>query len=84
MRTTFPQRDKGVRQHAEGLEETFATLRRYDTKLNREKCVFWVTSRKFLGYMVTRMGIEANPEKIKVVPKMAPRSPSKESKSEGT
>lgn len=36
-------------------------------KLNPAKCTFDVKGGKFLGYMVTKRGIEANPHKIKVV-----------------
>ena len=34
---------------------------------NPTKCVFGVTSGKFLGYIVTKRGIKANPEQIKLV-----------------
>jgi hypothetical protein len=44
-------------------------------KLNSAKCAFGVSSSKFLGFVVSRCGIEANPEKIQVVLDMqAPRS----------
>src|SRR3954470_10224949 len=36
-------------------------------KLNPQKCVFGVGSCKFLGFMITNRGIEANPEKIKAI-----------------
>ncbi|GMH03832.1 hypothetical protein Nepgr_005671 [Nepenthes gracilis] len=36
-------------------------------KLNPVKCVFGVTSGKFLGFIVSQRGIEANPEKIKAI-----------------
>ena len=36
-------------------------------KLNPTKCAFGVASGKFLGYVVTRRGIEANPDQIKSV-----------------
>ncbi|XP_075515705.1 uncharacterized protein LOC142550517 [Primulina tabacum] len=49
------------------LTETFATLGKYEIKLNPAKCVFGVKSGKFLGFMVTDRGIEVNPEKIKAV-----------------
>jgi hypothetical protein len=39
-------------------------------KLNPTKCAFSVSSRKFLGYMVSSRGIEANPEKIRAVLEM--------------
>lgn len=36
-------------------------------KLNPLKCVFGIDFRKFIGYMVNQMGIEANLEKIKAL-----------------
>ena len=36
-------------------------------KLNLTKCVFAVSSRKFLGFIVSQRGIEANLDKIKVI-----------------
>src|SRR3954463_3933696 len=39
-------------------------------KLNPQKCVFRVASGKFLGFMVTDRGIEANPDKIKAILEM--------------
>lgn len=40
------------------LTETFANLRRYKIKLNPEKCVFGVPTRKLLGFVVSKRGIE--------------------------
>src|SRR5262249_47336376 len=53
--------------HLADLEETFNTLRQYKLKLNPAKCAFGVQSGKFLGYLVTQRGIEANPEKIQAI-----------------
>ena len=39
-------------------------------KLNPAKCVFGVLSGKFLDFMVSHQGIEANPKKARVVLKM--------------
>jgi hypothetical protein len=39
--------------HLEDLKETFETLRQYRMKLNPSKCVFGVSSGKFLGFMVS-------------------------------
>ena len=33
-------------------------------KLNPSKCSFGIASGKFLGFMVSQRGIEANPEKV--------------------
>jgi len=41
--------------------------------LNPEKCVFGVRGGKFLGFMLTNRGIEANPDKCEAIMKM--RSP---------
>src|SRR5438445_112129 len=49
------------------LRETFEVLKRYTMRLNPQKCVFGVTAGKFLGFMVTNRGIEANPDKIKAI-----------------
>ena len=39
--------------HLDDLEEAFNTLRQYSMKLNLTKCAFGVSSRKFLGFMVS-------------------------------
>ena len=43
-------------------------------KLNPAKCSFRVSAGKFLGFIVNSQGIEANPDKIKVVLDMLPPS----------
>ena len=53
--------------HLDNLRETFNTLRKYKMKLNPMKCVFTVSSGKFLGFMVSQWGIEGNPDKIKTI-----------------
>ena len=53
--------------HLDDLRETFATLRQYKMKLNPSKCAFGVASRKFLGFMVSQRGIEANPENVRAI-----------------
>jgi hypothetical protein len=52
------------------LEETFASLREYQWKLNPNKCVFGVPSGKLLGFIISHRGIKANPEKISAITKM--------------
>ena len=60
------------KKHLNDLQETFDTLRRYNTKLNPSKCAFGVSSGKFLGFMVSQEGIEANLEKIQAILNMKP------------
>ncbi|PKA59789.1 RNA-directed DNA polymerase like [Apostasia shenzhenica] len=50
--------------HLNDLRETFSTLRKFNLKLNPAKCPFGTTSGKFLGYLASARGIEANPNKI--------------------
>ncbi|KAK6123773.1 hypothetical protein DH2020_042483 [Rehmannia glutinosa] len=53
------------------LAETFAVLKNFRMKLNPAKCSFGVRFGKFLGYMVTELVIEVNPEKVKALIDMA-------------
>ena len=39
--------------HLDDLWETFNTLRSYNMKINPSKCVFGITTRKFLGFMAS-------------------------------
>ena len=59
-------------KHLDDLQETFDTLRRYNMKLNLSKCAFGVLSGKYLGFMVSHRGIEANPDKIQAILNMEP------------
>ena len=57
--------------HLDDLKETFDTLRQYIMKLNPTKCALGVSSGKFIGFMVSQRGIEANPEKVKAILEMS-------------
>jgi hypothetical protein len=54
------------------LAETIDNLGKFKMKLNPEKCTFRVPSGKLLGYMVSRRGIDPNPEKVSAITKMKP------------
>ena len=60
--------------HTAHLAEAFQILKKYNMKLNLAKCAFEVSAGKFLGFIVNNRGIEANPDKIKVVLNMPPPS----------
>jgi len=60
-------------QHVEDLAAVFSALRQYNLRLNPDKCVFGVDRGKFLRFMLTQRGIEANLEKCKAIIEM--RSP---------
>ena len=53
--------------HAAHLQQKFDLLRKYSMKLNPLKCAFGVSADRFLGFMVTQRGIEANPAQIKAI-----------------
>ena len=57
--------------HLDDLIETFNTLRQYNMKLNPSKYAFGVSSRKFLGFIVSQRGIEENPKKVKAILEMS-------------
>ncbi|XP_057732938.1 uncharacterized protein LOC130948245 [Arachis stenosperma] len=57
--------------HCEDLGEIFRQLRVYNMRLNPEKCAFGVRGGKFLGFILTSRGIEANPEKCSAVLNMS-------------
>ena len=44
---------KEEENHMDDFKETFSMLRQYNIKLNPAKCAFGVSSRKFLGFMVS-------------------------------
>ncbi|KAL2252683.1 UNVERIFIED_CONTAM: Retrovirus-related Pol polyprotein from transposon opus [Sesamum indicum] len=66
-------KSKRSQDHLADLAQAFAIMRSYGMKLNPDKCTFGVGGGKFLGYMVSERGIEANPEKIRAI--MDLRSP---------
>ena len=55
-------KSKVASEHMEDLTSIFRILRKHKLRLNASKCLFGVSSGKFLGYMVTYRGIEVNLE----------------------
>jgi hypothetical protein len=53
-------------------------MRRNGLKLNPEKCIFGIRKGQLLGCMVSKRGIQANPQKIKALRRMHPPSNRKE------
>ena len=68
----MPVKSRREEDHLEDLRKTFDTLRSYNMKLNPGKCPFGVTAGKFLGFMVSQRGIEANSDKIRAIMEMTP------------
>ncbi|XP_071920768.1 uncharacterized protein [Coffea arabica] len=59
-------------QFIKDLREIFDVLRSSRMRLNPKKCTFGVRSGKFLGYMISKDGVRANPDKVKAIMDMAP------------
>ena len=51
-------KSKSMSQHIAYLEETFSILTKQGMRLNPAKCVFEVTSEKFLSFIVSQRGTE--------------------------
>ena len=64
--------------HLNDLQETSDTLRSYKMKLNPSKCMFGITTKKFLGFMVSQRSIKVNPEKVRAIMELGPSRTVKE------
>jgi hypothetical protein len=53
-------------------------MRRNGLNLNPEKCIFDIRKGQLLGCMVSKRGIQANPQKIEALRRMQPPSSRKE------
>ena len=53
--------------HTTHLQEAFDLLKAYDMKVTPSKCAFRVSAGRFLGFMVTQRGIEANLFHLKAI-----------------
>ncbi|XP_074336889.1 putative mitochondrial protein AtMg00860 [Apium graveolens] len=58
--------------HISHLREAFEVLRHHKMMLNPTKCAFGVWFGNFLSHMVSKRGIEANPDKIMAILDMEP------------
>nr|XP_027082130.1 uncharacterized protein LOC113704425 [Coffea arabica] len=54
------------------LKEILSILWESRMRLNPKKCTFGIRSGRFLGFLVSREGIRANPEKLQAIMDMAP------------
>ncbi|XP_015950200.1 uncharacterized protein LOC107475065 [Arachis duranensis] len=57
-------------QLVSNLNLIMSTLRKHQMRLNPTKCAFGMEAGKFLGFMITQRGVEANPEKCRAVLEM--------------
>ncbi|CAN0916907.1 Retrovirus-related Pol polyprotein from transposon 297 [Linum grandiflorum] len=71
-------KSKEGEDHVAILRKLFERLRKYQLRLNPEKCTFGVTSGKLLGFIVSQKGIEVDPDKVKAIVDMPPPQSQKE------
>ncbi|MBY3556109.1 hypothetical protein HGI15_22510, partial [Modestobacter lapidis] len=64
--------------HFQALQKFLERARKYNLRLNPQKCAFGVTAGKLLGFMITQRGIEVDPTKIKAIQEMEPPKTEKE------
>src|SRR5256885_7164473 len=57
-------------EHTAALEKFMKRIRKYNLRLNPNKCEFGVSSGKLLGFIVGPKGIEIDPEKIRAIQDM--------------
>ena len=53
-----------LEEHEARLMKVLGRLREFGLKLSVEKCVFFQTSVRYLGHVVSRDGVQTNPDKI--------------------
>src|ERR1044072_2812363 len=63
-----------MKSHCANLQDAFTAIRRHNMRLNPDKCSFGVRGGKFLGYMISERGIDANPDQCRAIINM--KSPS--------
>ena len=65
-------KSKQETRHIEDLQGVFKMLRQHKLRLNADKCAFRVGAGKFLGYLITKRGIEVNSDQIEAVQCLKP------------
>ena len=71
-------KSKQEARHVEDLRGMFKVLLQHKLHLNAEKYTFDVGAGKFLRYLITNRGIEANPDQIEAVNRIRSSSNPKE------
>ena len=63
------------------LRKLFKHLRKFQLKLNPAKCTFRATFEKLLGFVVSKKGIEIDPDKVRAIQDLPPPRIQKEIRS---
>ena len=62
---------KTPEEHIKRLQQVFQRSREANLKINPTKCAFFQTKVQLLGYVITKIGLEADPEKTAAVQNFA-------------
>ena len=65
-------KSQGEDDHVVNLRKLFERLRKFQLKLNPAKCTFGATSRKLLRFVISKKGIEIDPDKIRAIQDLPP------------
>ncbi|XP_052482974.1 uncharacterized protein LOC128036135 [Gossypium raimondii] len=68
-------------EHVQVLKRLLLRLRKFQLKLNPAKCTFGARSGKLLGFIVSKKGIEVDPDKVKAIRDLPPPRTQKEVRS---
>ena len=60
-------KSQGEDDHVVNLKKLFERLRKFQLKLNPTKGIFWATFEKLLGFVVSKKGIEIDPDKVREI-----------------
>ena len=63
-------KSRTTQDHLTDLRKLFQRLKKYQLRLNPNKCAFGVTSGKLLGFIVSSRGIEIDPAKVQAIRSM--------------
>ena len=74
-------KSQGEDDHVVNLRKLFERLRKFQLKLNPAKCTFGATSKKLLGFVVSKKGIEIDLDKVRAIQDLPPPRTQKEVRS---
>ena len=60
-------KSRKAQDHIRDASEVFEVFQKFRMKLNPLKCAFGVSSRQFLGHIVSKRGIEPSPTQVKTL-----------------
>ena len=65
-------KSQGEDVHVVNLRKLFERLRKFQLKLNPTKCTFGATSKKLLGFIISKKEIEIDPDKVQAIQDLPP------------